>query len=101
MPEDDDMNYPMLNLHVAEQFGPEFRPHDVLQTWLTTLPVLQVFTAERVAYYNALQLFTRRRRPGTGTPIGNGSAPRFERISGAGWRQATRAMLRSWLTGMR
>ncbi len=58
MPEDDDMNYPMLNLHVAEQFGPEFRPHDVLQTWLTTLPVLQVFTAERVAYYNALQLFT-------------------------------------------
>lgn len=58
MPEDDDLNYSMLNLHVAEQFGPEFRPEDVLQTWLTTLPVLQVFTAERVAYFNALQLLT-------------------------------------------
>lgn len=56
MPEDDDLNYSMLNLHVAEQFGPQFTPEDVLQTWLTTLPVLQVFTAERVAYYNALRL---------------------------------------------
>ncbi len=58
MPEDDDMNYPMLNLKVAEDFGPDFRPEDVLQTWLTTLPVLQVFTAERVAYLNALKLLT-------------------------------------------
>ncbi|MGB4250766.1 MAG: ADP-ribosylglycohydrolase family protein [Limnochordia bacterium] len=56
MPEDDDLNYSMLNLHVAEQFGPGFTPEDVLQTWLTTLPVLQVFTAERVAYLNALRL---------------------------------------------
>lgn len=58
MPEDDDLNYSMLNLYVAEQFGPDFRPEDVLQTWLTTLPVLQVFTAERVAYFNALNLIT-------------------------------------------
>ena len=58
MPEDDDMNYPMLNLYVAEEFGPNFTPENVLQTWLTTLPVLQVFTAERVAYFNALQLLT-------------------------------------------
>lgn len=58
MPEDDDLNYSMLNLHVAESFGSQFTPDDVLQTWLTTLPALQVFTAERVAYFNALQLFT-------------------------------------------
>ncbi len=56
MPEDDDLNYTMLNLHVVEQFGPGFTPEHVLQTWLTTLPVLQVFTAERVAYLNALHL---------------------------------------------
>ncbi|HKM43499.1 MAG TPA: ADP-ribosylglycohydrolase family protein [Limnochordia bacterium] len=58
MPEDDDLNYSMLNLSVAEAFGPEFTPENVLQTWLTTLPVLQVFTAERVAYFNALHLLT-------------------------------------------
>lgn len=58
MPEDDDLNYSMLNLFVAEQFGPAFTPEDVLKTWLTTLPVLQVFTAERVAYLNALHLLT-------------------------------------------
>lgn len=58
MPEDDDLNYSMLNLHVAETFGPAFTGEDVLQTWLTTLPVLQLFTAERVAYLNALHLLT-------------------------------------------
>ena len=55
MPEDDDMNYPMLNLMAAEKYGPEFAPWDVLQEWLVNLPVLQVFTAERMAYYNALR----------------------------------------------
>ncbi len=58
MPEDDDLNYSMLNLHVAEKFGPDFTSENVLTTWLTTLPVLQVFTAERVAYLNALHLLT-------------------------------------------
>ena len=62
MPEDDDLNYPMVNLAVAETFGPKFRPADVLQTWLEKLPVLQVFTAERVAYFNALKQFTPQRR---------------------------------------
>ncbi len=55
MPEDDDMNYPMLNLMAAEKYGPEFAPWDVLQEWLVNLPVMQVFTAERMAYYNALR----------------------------------------------
>lgn len=54
MPEDDDLNYTMLNLHVLETYGPSFTPDNVLQTWLDTLPVLATFTAERVAYLNAL-----------------------------------------------
>jgi len=55
MPEDDDMNYPMLNLSVVEKHGLEFSSADVLNEWLLRLPVLQVFTAERVAYFNALR----------------------------------------------
>ncbi len=56
MPEDDDLNYTLLNLHVLETCGADFTPDDVLQTWLDTLPVLATFTAERVAYLNALTL---------------------------------------------
>jgi len=55
MPEDDDLNYTMINLAVAEQFGLNFTPEDILTTWLERLPVLSTFTAERVAYLNALQ----------------------------------------------
>jgi ADP-ribosylglycohydrolase len=54
MPEDDDMNYPMLNLLVLETCGPGFRSRDVGEAWLKHLPALQVFTAERVAYFNLL-----------------------------------------------
>ena len=54
MPEDDDLNYAMLNLSVAERFGPEFTTENVAQTWLEAMPVLTVFTAERVAYLNLL-----------------------------------------------
>ena len=54
MPEDDDLNYPMLNLHVLESYGEEFSSDDVATAWLQMLPVLTVFTAERVAYENLL-----------------------------------------------
>jgi ADP-ribosylglycohydrolase len=54
MAEDDDLNYTMLNLSVAETSGREFTTEHVLEQWLTLLPVLQTFTAERVAYANAL-----------------------------------------------
>ena len=54
MPEDDDLNFTMLNLHVLETFGPEFTSEDVATTWLNKLPVNEVFTAERVAYNNLL-----------------------------------------------
>lgn len=55
MPEDDDLNYPMLNLHVLESSGQEFQTEDIGTAWLTLLPAYQVFTAERVAYFNLLE----------------------------------------------
>ena len=54
MTEDDDMNYPMLNLHVIETFGPQFSTEQIAESWLSLLPVLSTFTAERVAYVNCL-----------------------------------------------
>ncbi len=54
MPEDDDMNYPMLNLSVFERYGEGFTSEDIIQTWLALAPVLTTFTAERVAYANRL-----------------------------------------------
>lgn len=54
MPEDDDMNYPMLNLSVLERCGDAFTSQDIATAWLEYLPVLSTFTAERVAYRNLL-----------------------------------------------
>ena len=55
MPEDDDINYALLNLHVLESAGLNFTTDDVGKAWLEMLPVLTVFTAERVAYQNLLE----------------------------------------------
>lgn len=54
MTEDDDMNYPMLNLLVYENYGSEFSTDNIVQAWMEYLPVLSTFTAERVAYNNIL-----------------------------------------------
>lgn len=54
MPEDDDINFPMLNLQVLEKHGRAFTTEDIATTWLQMLPALRVFTAERVAYHNLL-----------------------------------------------
>lgn len=54
MPEDDDLNYTMLNLHVFETHGENFSSGDVGSAWLAKLPVMELFTAERVAYFNLL-----------------------------------------------
>jgi ADP-ribosylglycohydrolase len=54
MPEDDDLNYTMLNLHVFETHGEHFSSEDVGTSWLAKLPVMELFTAERVAYFNLL-----------------------------------------------
>lgn len=58
MPEDDDINYTLVGLHVLETYGGDVTPEDVLHTWLDGLPVLATFTAERVAYLNALHLLS-------------------------------------------
>lgn len=54
MPEDDDLNYPLLNLALLERQGPAFTTEDVATAWLDALPAGRVFTAERVAYRNLL-----------------------------------------------
>ena len=54
MTEDDDMNYPMINLALLESVGWEFSTEQVAEKWLGMLPVLSTFTAERVAYVNCL-----------------------------------------------
>ncbi|MEV5428810.1 ADP-ribosylglycohydrolase family protein [Streptomyces sp. NPDC052701] len=54
MPEDDDLNYPLLNLVLLQRHGRAFTTADVARTWLDELPAGRTFTAERVAYRNLL-----------------------------------------------
>ncbi|HEX2133560.1 MAG TPA: ADP-ribosylglycohydrolase family protein [Actinophytocola sp.] len=54
MPEDDDLNYPLIALDLLERHGDGFGTDDVAQSWLDNLPGGRVFTAERVAYRNLL-----------------------------------------------
>jgi ADP-ribosylglycohydrolase len=49
---DDDIDYPILGLHLLEQHGEALTTADVAEAWLTLLPFKQVYTAERVAYRN-------------------------------------------------
>ncbi|MFI9343347.1 ADP-ribosylglycohydrolase family protein [Streptomyces sp. NPDC052773] len=54
MPEDDDLNYPLLNLLLLRRHGRDFTTDDVAALWLDELPAGRTFTAERVAYRNLL-----------------------------------------------
>ncbi|HYG92198.1 MAG TPA: ADP-ribosylglycohydrolase family protein, partial [Nocardioides sp.] len=54
MPEDDDLNFPMLALDLLERHGDALTTDDVADSWLANLPGGRVFTAERVAYRNLL-----------------------------------------------
>ncbi|HYI33260.1 MAG TPA: ADP-ribosylglycohydrolase family protein [Glaciibacter sp.] len=54
MPEDDDLNFPLLALDLLERIGPTFNTDDVAQSWLGNLPGGRVFTAERITYRNLL-----------------------------------------------
>ncbi|MFE0427495.1 hypothetical protein ACFW15_35085, partial [Streptomyces sp. NPDC058953] len=54
MPEDDDLNYPLLNLLLLRRHGRGFRTRDVAALWLDELPAGRTFTAERIAYRNLL-----------------------------------------------
>ncbi|GAB7107739.1 ADP-ribosylglycohydrolase family protein [Streptomyces phaeofaciens JCM 4814] len=54
MPEDDDLNYPLLNLLLLRRHGRDFTTTDVAGLWLDELPAGRTFTAERIAYRNLL-----------------------------------------------
>lgn len=54
MPEDDDLNFPMLALDLLEVHGDALTTDDVALAWLANLPAGRVFTAERAAYRNLL-----------------------------------------------
>jgi ADP-ribosylglycohydrolase len=54
MPEDDDMNYPLIALHLLETHGHDLSADDVATAWLELLPAGRTFTAERSAYRNLL-----------------------------------------------
>ena len=54
MPEDDDLNYPLLNLLLLQRHGKDFATADVAKLWLDELPAGRTFTAERIAYRNLL-----------------------------------------------
>jgi ADP-ribosylglycohydrolase len=54
MPEDDDLNYPLLNLALLERRADELCTEDVATAWIADLPAGRVFTAERAAYRNLL-----------------------------------------------
>jgi len=49
---DDDVDYAILGLHLLETHGFGFSTEQVGELWLTRLPYLQTFTAERAAYRN-------------------------------------------------
>jgi ADP-ribosylglycohydrolase len=51
---DDDIDYAILGLHLLEQQGEDLRPEHVASAWLSLLPYLQVYTAERATYRNLL-----------------------------------------------
>jgi ADP-ribosylglycohydrolase len=55
---DDDIDFAILALHLLERHGTGLRPEHVGQAWLTLLPFLQVYTAERVAYRNLIHGLT-------------------------------------------
>lgn len=75
MPEDDDLNYPLLGLLLLRRHGKAFTTGDVARVWLDELPPGRTFTAERVALRN---LLTGLEPPHTArhrNPSASGSAP--------------------------
>ena len=55
---DDDIDYPILALHLLEQHGNSLTPSRVGQAWKLLLPIEQTYTAERAAYINLVDGFT-------------------------------------------
>jgi ADP-ribosylglycohydrolase len=51
---DDDVDYPILGLHLLELHGSDISPAVVGEAWLRLFPYRQIYTAERAAYLNLL-----------------------------------------------
>lgn len=49
---DDDIDYPILTLHLLEQHGRALSPEIVGMAWRNLFPLEQLYTAERAAYVN-------------------------------------------------
>lgn len=65
---DDDIDYPILALHLLETHGAALTPQDVGKAWTRLFPIEQIFTAERAAYVNLVEGYAvpevaRRRNP--------------------------------------
>lgn len=54
VPEDDDLDHPLLGLLLLQRHGKAFATADLARLWLDELPAGRAFTAERVAYRNLL-----------------------------------------------
>jgi len=54
MPEDDDLNYPLIALLTLENYGRDFNTDHIADQWLKLLPAGRVYTAERIVYRNLL-----------------------------------------------
>jgi len=52
MARDDDIDYTIVNLHILENYGLGFTTMSVGEAWISLLPYLRVYTAERAAYRN-------------------------------------------------
>lgn len=52
-PEDDDIDYTIINLTVAERYGNSISSDLIIDAWTRMLPISVLCTAERVAYQNA------------------------------------------------
>ncbi len=57
-PIDDDTNYTVISQLLIEKYGRDFTATDVANMWLSTQPVYNYFTAERVAFKNFVDGFT-------------------------------------------
>ncbi|MGI6543708.1 MAG: ADP-ribosylglycohydrolase family protein [Limnochordia bacterium] len=54
-PQDDDLDYTVIGLHVLKTRGMDFTTRDIADLWLHRLPYYCTYTAERAAYRNLVE----------------------------------------------